>query len=394
MKKYLILTLAIGYFSLNSFAQSTTIAPNYVVIPGMATLPGCTNTDKGKTIFNTTDNRMYYCDGFNWQSMAGVPSAGVGWAQNGSAIYNTNAGGVGIGTPFPLTKLTVYTPPSNYGLWHTDANIGLGTYLSPTAGLFGTTSNHSLGLFANGFPAKMIITPGGNIGIGTGSPTNKLQIGVGTNPEFQGNDLAISNASGGGMSFFQSGAATLGNSIWYSNSNFSLMPAFGGTGRVGVGTISPNSTFEITGSQGLPFKQINADYTPTELDYSIIVNMQDDANRIININLPSPALARGRIYNIKVIGCPLANTDYVRYDRDRSYANFFNYPGPGSSGFVAIKDANGDLITCLFEFFYTFHRGFNADTDFRSSRTFATLQSIGTRWVMIADNFNEFKNSY
>jgi hypothetical protein len=384
--------LIICLLTLNVFAQSSTIAPNYIVIPGVATLPGCMNTDKGKTVFNTTDNRMYYCDGFNWQSMAGVSSAGVGWAQNGTAIYNTNAGGVGIGTPFPLTKLTIYTPPSNYGLWHTDANVGLGTYISPSAGLFGTTSNHSLGFFANGFPARMIIAPNGNIGIGTGTPTNRLQIGLSTNPEFLGNDLAISNAQGGGMSFFQSGPAGTGSSIMYSNSNFSLMPAYGGTGRLGIGKLDPNSKLDINGSFGLPFVQVSSDYSPTENDHTIIVNMQEDENRIININLPSPALARGRIYKIKVIGAPLANTDYVRYDRDRAYQNFYNYPGPGSSGFVAIKDANGDLISCLFEFYYVFQRGINAFTTYRSSRTFATFQSIGTRWVMITDNFNEFKD--
>ncbi len=172
MKKTLILLI----ISLRVLAQSTTLAPNYIVIPGVAALPSCANPDKGKTVFSTTDNRMYYCDGFNWQSMAGVPSAGVGWAQNGSAIYNTNSGGVGIGTPFPLTKLTVYTPTSNYGLWHTDANVGIGTYVSPAAGLIGTSSNHSLGFFANGFPAKMIIGTNGYVGIGSGTPEEKLTV--------------------------------------------------------------------------------------------------------------------------------------------------------------------------------------------------------------------------
>jgi hypothetical protein len=174
--KNIILLLVIFSISLKTIAQSSTIASNYIVIPGVATMPACGSTGKGRTVFNTTDNRMYYCDGFNWQSMAGVPSAGVGWAQNGTAIYNTNAGGVGIGTPFPLTKLTVYTPTSNYGLWHTDANVGIGTYVSPSAGLIGTSSNHSLGFFANGFPAKMIIGTNGYVGIGAGTPEEKLTI--------------------------------------------------------------------------------------------------------------------------------------------------------------------------------------------------------------------------
>jgi hypothetical protein len=385
----IFILLILFFFENYSFAQNN-ISSNNLTIPGISSLPICTIADKGKTVFNTTNNRMCYCDGINWVIMGGVPIAGLGWAQSGSVISNSNAGGVGIGTPFPLTKLTVYTPTSNYGLWHTDANVGLGTFISPSAGLFGITSNHALGFFANGLPARLTLAPSGNIGIGTAFPTNKLQIGEATNPGFQGNDLAISNPLGGGMSFSQSGPSVTGSSIMYSNSNFSFMPAYGGTGRVGIGKLEPYSLLDVDGSLSLPFVQVSSNYTPTDQDYSIIVNMQEDENRIITINLPSPISSRNREYNIKVIGCPLSNTDNVRFDRDRAYPNFYNLPAFGSKGYVAIKDNNGDLITCLFENYFIQSNGVLSQITFRSSRTYVTLQAIGTRWVILEDNFNEF----
>ncbi len=100
------------------------------------------------------------------------------------------------------------------------------------------------------FAQSITIVPNasGNVGIRNINPQNLLQIGPTTSPAFLGNDLAIGNAAGGGMSLFQSGAASTGNSIWYSNSNFALIPAFGGTGNVGINLISPTAKLEIFGT--------------------------------------------------------------------------------------------------------------------------------------------------
>jgi Chaperone of endosialidase len=97
------------------------------------------------------------------------------------------------------------------------------------------------------FGQSVLITPNasGNVGIKNNNPQNILQIGPATSPSFLGNDMAIGNSAGGGMSFFQSGAATTGNSIWYSNSNFALLPAYGGTGNVGINLINPTSRLEV-----------------------------------------------------------------------------------------------------------------------------------------------------
>jgi Chaperone of endosialidase len=104
-------------------------------------------------------------------------------------------------------------------------------------------------LAAGTFGQSVLLTPNalGNIGINNTNPQNNLQIGPATSPAFIGNEIAIGNAAGGGMSFSQNGSAGGGNSIWYSNSNFSLMPAANSFGRVGIGTLIATTKLDVRG---------------------------------------------------------------------------------------------------------------------------------------------------
>jgi hypothetical protein len=82
MKK-LLYSLIFSLLAGGLFAQSATIDPNFVQIPKVAALPGCVVADKGKTVYNNTDNKMYYCNGTAWIDFsstgggAGVPSTGI-----------------------------------------------------------------------------------------------------------------------------------------------------------------------------------------------------------------------------------------------------------------------------------------------------------------------------
>ena len=84
---------------------------------------------------------------------------------------------------------------------------------------------------------------GTNVGIGTSTPANKLQIGTFSSSSITGNDIAIGNGTQA-MSFFQSAA----NSGWYTTNNFALLPGVGGTGNVGVGTGVPGAKLHIAGN--------------------------------------------------------------------------------------------------------------------------------------------------
>lgn len=65
-----------------------------------------------------------------------------------------------------------------YGLTHSDGTISVGTYVggSPATGWFGTISNHPLSFFANNGGALMTILQNGAVGVGTQSPSGKLQV--------------------------------------------------------------------------------------------------------------------------------------------------------------------------------------------------------------------------
>ena len=89
------------------------------------------------------------------------------------------------------------------------------------------------------------ITHAQNVGIGTTTPNNKLQIG--NAPGFSGNHLAIGNGTQG-MSFTQ----YTNTSTWYSNTGFSLMPN-GGNGYVGIGTTTPSYYLDVHGTGNAQF---------------------------------------------------------------------------------------------------------------------------------------------
>lgn len=76
---------------------------------------------------------------------------------------------VGLGTTTPDTKLTISTPDNSFGLNHTNGTVNLKTYIGGGSGYMGTTTSNNLNLMANN-SAKVVVTPAGNVGIGTSVP--------------------------------------------------------------------------------------------------------------------------------------------------------------------------------------------------------------------------------
>lgn len=54
-----------------SLAQSAVILPSSIDLPKVSSLAICTTTEKGRMVFNTIDNKAYYCNGTIWQEMTG-----------------------------------------------------------------------------------------------------------------------------------------------------------------------------------------------------------------------------------------------------------------------------------------------------------------------------------
>ncbi len=126
MKKIFILSTVIIYqlsFIITN-AQLTTLLPNRLSMPNISTLGTCDNASKGSTVFNTTDNKMYYCNGTNWQEMTGggftLPYVATQAGGNVTALINLKnipLGGWGI----------VGEAPSGMGIFG-KSSTGIGVY--------------------------------------------------------------------------------------------------------------------------------------------------------------------------------------------------------------------------------------------------------------------------
>lgn len=100
MKLLTTITLSIYCFlNVGVFAQSSTLLPNAVELPKFTTNPACTAAEKGRLIYNTTDNKSYYCNGSAWVDMSTggltLPYAGsnnVTNPNNSFSVLNTSSG--------------------------------------------------------------------------------------------------------------------------------------------------------------------------------------------------------------------------------------------------------------------------------------------------------------
>lgn len=66
--KRAILTIFCLCLFLNAFSQSISLEPDGLQLPRFAANPACTVNDKGKQIYNTSLNKVFYCNGSSWVS--------------------------------------------------------------------------------------------------------------------------------------------------------------------------------------------------------------------------------------------------------------------------------------------------------------------------------------
>jgi hypothetical protein len=190
------------------------------------------------------------------------------WTTSGGNIYNSNTGTVGIGTTSPGLKLETFGAagvPATSGTTQTGIlrlNQGsyynvldFGSYYTAPYGLWiqGTGSNN----LASTYP--IILQPnGGNVGIGTTAPGNKLDVnGTAAAPNLSANSGYASFYQSGGNARITVGGLPSGSFAgWIQTSDgagsalpLSLQPS---GGNVGVGTTSPNGKLDVNGAIVLP----------------------------------------------------------------------------------------------------------------------------------------------
>ena len=142
-------------------------------------------------------------------------------------------GAIGIGTASPTRVIQSLTSTNNYSYSQTNGTIELATFINGVynSGMIGTVSNHPFQIYtSNSGPVATFSTGGmsGNVGIGTTTPSTKLEVGVTTEGTRALRLLSGPNA------FLDITPTNSANTVFstVNNRNIILDP---GTGNVGIG---------------------------------------------------------------------------------------------------------------------------------------------------------------
>ena len=320
---------------------------------------------------------------------------------------HTLAQNVGIGTINPLMKLHVAKPDSAVAVFENtqalNVNVSNALYFKTGSGGFPytgaiktigeSTTAARLGLFTytstspNQLLERLSINDVGKIGMGTTAPQTTLHI----NPGGAGSLLIGTNKNAGGYSNIEMGISKESNGYGYiqatkaSGTSYGYLNLNPNGGRVGIGTNTPTAALEVNGGISLPIKVITADYTTQDADYTIVVNMQNDTNKIINIYLPPHFVNPGRIIKIVPMNMEISN-------------GFNSYHPNETRNLINIYDASGTVLyKTIFDRFYQHNYIENVygtnlhHTDFRMEKiTAITLQCIAATGWIITDLDTEY----
>jgi hypothetical protein len=274
---------------------------------------------------------------FSWAAMA--QSIGINnTTPDASAILDVKSNTKGLLIPRMLLadRDLIATPATGLLIFQTDNAPGYYYYNGSSWLQLASGGANNWTLSGNNILGYNIYNNNnGNVGIGTTSPQNKLQIG-----DFSlagGFDMAIGNGTQG-MVFFQ----TSKFSGWYSNTNFALAPFAGGnTGYVGIGIYDPFYRLDV----GDRMRIRSGSATNTA---GIWFNDPGNTNTIAFVGVKSADQVG--IYGINSLWGLLMNTNtgYVSIGTPNSAANKLQIGSTNTAG-NDIAFGNGSQATGLFQ---------------------------------------------
>jgi hypothetical protein len=191
------------------------------------------------------------------------PGVGGFWAENGTAIYNTNSGNVGIGTTGPVAPLDVHNNTTGqilrlvsdrtYGYVHfregsaTRAYMGFGDagdlLVNATPDSFAIDGlGTALHLAVDSDATKGItVNTNGNVGIGTTGPSAQLTIGNGAHK------IRLERDGLESWSVYQT--TTGSDGLGFHNDDDAAYRMFlSQDGNVGIGTTTPETKLDVAGN--------------------------------------------------------------------------------------------------------------------------------------------------
>ena len=224
-----------------------------VVIPSPA---------QGLIVYQTNDSittRGFYIYEDSWKALAKAEDIAGGnyWTENGINLYNNNVGNVGIGTDAPSYKLDVNGTIRSNGNTYVAGYLGIGntspiykvTVTDGSFALHNSTDSkywvmnyNSNGNYFNineGGTARLAIANGGNVGIGTTTPSAKLDV--------VGNVEVTGNTAVSGTLTVQAGKGVLYNLSSSSPVKYYTREAAFTINNLGAHSLSPEASIGFIG---------------------------------------------------------------------------------------------------------------------------------------------------
>lgn len=228
-------------------------------------------------------------------------------------------GNVGVGTSTPSNLFTVKASNIGFSQESPDGTTKIGFYTANGSAFLQTHTNHNLNFTTNNGVQQMVLTTGGNLGIGTAFPGAKLEVNgtVKINGGTPGNGKVLTSDATGLASWktnsaygFRKTAAPFSNLP-----NGIIVPYTGGTfddgGNMsgGIYTVPENGVYKF--DVKLPFKDQNSTSTQTysvtleKLSGGVFTNLEIhfftlSAGQQVYINLSwmGPLLSGDQIYTV------------------------------------------------------------------------------------------------
>ncbi|MBL8879619.1 MAG: hypothetical protein JNG88_10915 [Phycisphaerales bacterium] len=255
------------------------------------------------------------------------------WAKNGSHIQNTNTGNVGIGIIGPSEKLTVLG-----GKIYASGQGPLSGFQFDHLALFQDT-NQTLKLTSAG-DYNVALIPEGNVGIGTATPTRKLDV-LGDS-RITGQLLISSSSPSSAKAFSVDQLSTTDIADFRQSGDVKVV--ISNAGNVGIGTTNPTEKFSVVDGR------INPSGTGTNsgIQFSHLHLYEDDDQTL--------KLTSAGGYNVAIvnqgnvgIGTTTPNSKLSVERFDGPVAHFFgeNHTATDTATRVGIADQTGGVTWLL-----------------------------------------------